>query len=400
MPAFAYHAIDAAGRRQRGSEEAPSAAALKHLLEARGLLVLDVAAGAADAGSLAFGGRGLRRGVLELTRALAALLPAGVPLARALGIAAGIVGGPAGGVIGAVRARVERGGTLAEALSEHPRCFSPFYLGMIRAGEKSGDLPGAFRRLAEQLERDDKLRTRLVSASIYPLLLTLFGGAALLVLMLFVLPRFVELLQDAGATLPRSTALLLSASATAARLWPLLLLAPPLVALLGGWARFSESGRRAWALLLIRTPGIGWMRRQTLAARFARLAGVLLAGGAPLYTALGDARGSLADPLAQDEVERVRERVRAGGSLHGALGEGALFPPLLPQLVAVGEESSRLEEFLLKAADIFEDRTEQATQRLVTLAEPMMIVVFGTLVAFVALSLLQAIYSVNAGGFR
>src|SRR5581483_2925807 len=128
--------------------------------------------------------------------------------------------------------------------------------------------------------------------------------------------------------------------------------------------------------------------------------GVLLGGGAPLLSAIDASLESVADPLARDEAVRIREQVRAGVSLHRAVAASRLFPRLLAQLVAVGEESGRLGEFVSKAADVFEERTERATTRLVALAEPAMIVVFGGLVGFVALSLFQAIYSINARSFR
>jgi general secretion pathway protein F len=398
MPAYAYETIDAAGRRRRGKAEAASPGALLTSLESRGLVVLDVLdAGPARGGALSFGSR---RGVRETTGALAALLTAGMPLPRALGTAAGIVSGEVGAAIRSVCARVERGETLAAVLSENPRFFSPLYVGVIRAGEKSGDLAGAFRRLAAQLEREAKLRERMISTSIYPLLLAIVGGLAVLLLLLFVLPRFVDLLQGAGVALPRSTAMLLSFSAGVQRSWPVLLVVPAAAVLLAPWLRGSDAGRRVWAGLLLRTPLVSTLRRHALAARFARQLGVLLGGGAPLYVALGDAIASMDDPFARDEGSRIRDRVREGASLTAAIGAGSFFPPLLTQLVAVGEESSQLQEFLLKAADIFEDRTEQTLHRLVTIAEPAMIVTFGVVVAFIALSLLQAIYSVNAGAFR
>ena len=152
--------------------------------------------------------------------------------------------------------------------------------------------------------------------------------------------------------------------------------------------------------MMVNTPLVGTFRRHVLASRFARLVGVLLYGGSPLLNALDDTIHSLGDPLAQDEVLRIRTRVREGASLHGALAEGALFPDLLGQLVTVGEEAGRLQEFLDKAAEIFEQSTQRALQRLVAIAEPLMIVIFGGIVGLVALSLLQAIYGINAGSFR
>ncbi len=398
MPAFAYHAVDLTGKRLRGRAEAATPAALTRSLEDRGLLVLEVdAADSAQEGGFGFG---RRREVLEVTRALAALLPAGMPLAQALGAASGVASGEVREALQQVRARVERGETLSSALAAHPRLFSPLYIGLIRAGERSGDVDSAFGRLADQLERDEQLRGKILSAAIYPLLLATVGSIAVTVLLMFVLPRFVELLEGSGASLPRSTAFLLALSGGLQRYWPVLLLALGGLMAAAVWARSTEEGRTMWARFLLGIPLVRTLRRYALAARFARLTGVLLGGGAPLLTALDDTVESIGDPIARDDVVRIRTRVREGASLRQAISDGPLFPPLLAQLVAVGEEAGRLREFLLKAADIFEDRTERSTQRLATLAEPAMIVVFGIIVAFVALSLLQAIYGINAGSFR
>ena len=398
MPAFAYHAVDLTGKRLRGRAEAATPAALTRTLEDRGLVVLEVdATDSAQEGGFGFG---RRREVLEVTRALAALLPAGMPLAQALGAASGVASGEVREALQQVRARVERGDTLSTALTAHPRLFSPLYVGLIRAGERSGDVDSAFGRLADQLERDEQLRGKILSAAIYPLLLATVGSIAVTVLLMFVLPRFVELLEGSGASLPRSTAFLLALSGGLQRYWPMLLVALGGLAAAAVWARNTDEGRRMWARFLLGVPLVRTLRRYALAARFARLTGVLLGGGAPLLTALDDTVESIGDPVARDDVVRIRTRVREGASLRQAISDGPLFPPLLAQLVAVGEEAGRLREFLLKAADIFEDRTERSTQRLATLAEPAMIVVFGIIVAFVALSLLQAIYGINAGSFR
>ena len=398
MPAFAYQAVDLAGKRLRGRAEAATPAALTRTLEERGLLVLEVdAADAAPEGGFGFG---RRREVLEVTRALAALLPAGMPLAQALGAASSVASGDVRDAVQQVRARVERGDTLSASLAAHPALFSPLYIGLVRAGEKSGDVDASFARLADQLERDEQLRGRILSAAIYPLLLATVGTIAVSVLLMFVLPRFVELLEGSGASLPGSTAFLLALSAVLNRFWPLLLIVVAGVIAAGIWSSRTPQGQRAFSRLLLTIPFVRTLRRYALAARFARLSGVLLGGGAPLLTALDDTVESIGDPMARDDITRIRGRVREGASLRQAITEGSLFPPLLAQLVSVGEEAGRLREFLLKAADIFEDRTERSTQRLATLAEPAMIVVFGAIVAFVALSLLQAIYGINAGSFR
>lgn len=400
MPIFSYRAVDAAGRRTRGRLSGATAASVSRELETRGLLLLDLQE-ARDAEAAAGGLRlGRRRGVLEFTRAVAALLPAGMPLARAL--AAGVAAAPDSvrPALDAVRVRVERGDELAAALGEHPRLFSPLYIGIVRAGEKSGALDGAFERLARHLEREDELRAKLVSMSIYPALLALVGAGAVAVLVLFVLPRFAELLLSSGAALPRMTALVLGAATAAREQWRLLLLIPAGLLLAFAWLRTTPSGRRVAAHLLVALPVAGGWRRQALAANFARMLGELLSGGAPLLLALSDTRDCMADAVARAETDRIRTRVREGGALHAAIAERAVFPPVLAQLVALGEEAGRLAEFLLKAADLLERRTERAVERMVALAEPAMIVMFGGLVALVALALLQAIYGVNAGSFQ
>lgn len=398
---FDYRAIDRQGRRQRGREPAASPDALARQLTARGLLVLDVEP-AATAAVGARRGLGLsgRRSALDLARALGALLGAGLPVPRALAASETMVPPSLVPVLGDVRGRVERGESLAASLAAHAGLFSPVGIGLVRAGERSGDLTGAFGRLTAQLEREHALRSRLLSVSIYPLVLAVAGGCAVLVLLFFVLPRFAELLRDTGMTLPRSTTVMLAVAAGFRRAWPII------AALLCGmglflvWARGSEPGQRVQSRLLLGLPGVGGARRQLLAAQFARVLAVLTGGGAPLLAALDSAGESLSDPAARAEGARIRARVREGAALHRALAEGSLFPGTLSQLVALGEETGRLPEFLIKAADLFEERTERAVQRLVTLAEPAMIVVFGGLVGFVALSLLQAVYSINVGSFR
>jgi type IV pilus assembly protein PilC len=250
------------------------------------------------------------------------------------------------------------------------------------------------------LERDDALRSKLLSAMIYPLLLAGVGSIAVTVLLLFVLPRFADLLQGSGATLPRSTAMLLAAAGAARHYWYLLLLIPLGIAGLVYWMRTSDDGQRTAARLWLSIPGVRTLRQYSIAARFARVVSVLLAGGAPLLTALDEATASITDPLAKEDSIRIRHRVREGSSLRHAVSDSPYLPTLLAQLVGVGEDAGRLQEFLSKAADIFEERTERAAQRLATLAEPVMIVVFGVIVAFVALSLLQAIYGINVSSFK
>jgi type II secretory pathway component PulF len=399
MPSFGFVAIDSAGGTRRGTRDAPTQSALAESLEREGLFVLDIGDESATRARSLFAGFGSGAALLDATRALAALLPAGLPLARSLDAAARLSSGATATAFGDVRVRVERGDSVAVAMAAHPELFPAHYVGLVRAGERAGDLGAAFARLADQLERESQLRSKVLSAMLYPLILTVAGGAAVFVLLMVVLPNFAALLQGTGARLPRSTQLVLGASAVLRRFWIVI----PVVIAAGGAAllsaRQSPAGRIAIARVLDAIPIVRALRRDAIAARFARLTGTLLASGAPLLSALDDTIASLGDALAEAALSRIRASVRDGATLHAAIAAESSFPPLLAQLTAVGEESSQLSVFLLKAAQLFEERSDRTTQRLVALTEPAMIIVFGVVIGFIALSLLQAIYSVNAGSF-
>jgi type II secretory pathway component PulF len=249
-------------------------------------------------------------------------------------------------------------------------------------------------------EREADIRARLLSASLYPALLAAAGGVAVLVLLFAVLPRFADILATSGARLPGSTALLLDLSSALCRWWLVGLVLVCGSGLLLIWAVTRREGRLAAMRLVAAIPGLGSLRRDLVAARTARLISVLLGGGVPVLTALEGAAESVADPLAADALVAARARAREGAALHRALAESEAFPPVLTQLTALGEETGRLSEFLGKAADLLDDQVRRTVQRLVALAEPAMIVLFRGLVGFVALSLLQAIYSLNPQSLR
>jgi len=399
MPLYLYKAIDPGGRRSKGRLSAPSPDGAIRELQGRGLLALEVREGAAAGDGTGGFSPGRRRAVLEFTRAVASLLPAGMPLAKALDAATTAAPESVRPALESIRTRVERGEELAAALAGHPRLFTALYVGVVRAGEKSGALDNAFERLTTYLEREGELRSKLVSMSIYPALLGLVGIAAILVLVLFVLPRFSDLLLSSGAALPATTAAVVgTAMAVQAHWWTVALL-PVLAVVVFTWLRTTEGGRSTAARAIVRFPLIGVWRKQHLGASFARMVGELVAGGSPLLLALEDARDCMTDSVARAETDRIRKKVREGSSLHAAIAEGGLFPPVLAQLVGLGEDAGRLADFLLKAADLLEKKTERTLERLVALVEPAMIVGFGGVVAVVALALLQAIYGVNAGSF-
>ena len=368
-------------------------------LGARGLLLLD-ATQSRPASPARNRFRRRRADVVEAIRYLASLVEAGFPLDRAIGTVTRVVArADVARALEIVRDRVRSGAPLADAFAEQPRMFPRLAIGMARAGERGGHLAQALKNLAEHLEREEALRAQVVSAMFYPVLVAVAGSAAVLTLMLYVLPRFVDVLGDAGAALPRSTAVLLATGSFLGQWWQLLALAAVSVTALGVTYRRSERGRAVTDALLLRVPIAGGLRQRLAAARLGRSLSTLLNSGLPILPSLDVAANSLADAAAARQVHEAREEVRAGVRLAPALGRGRAFPYLFLQMVELGEEGGLLPEMLERAATAAEQELQRGLERLVRLIEPAMIVVFGAVAGFVALSLLQAIYGMRLDAF-
>jgi type II secretory pathway component PulF len=398
VPAFAYRAATRAGRTVRGVEDADSPAALERSLGSRGLYPLEVAPAEAEpAARRSF--RSRRADVVEAVRYLATLMDAGFPLDRALAAVSRVVArrDTAAAVLD-VRDRVRGGARLDDALAAHPSLFPRFAVGMVRAGERGGYLARSLDRLSVQLEREQALRARLAGALIYPATMVTVGAGAVGVLFAYVLPRFVTLLADTGSALPRSTAMLMAAGEFVGQWWWALLLAPVVAALALAAVRSSDDGRAAVDRVLLRLPLVGPLRQRVAGARLARTLATLLESGLPILPALEIAAASQADGAVAGEVLRAREEVRAGGRLAAALRRAGIFPFLFLQMVEVGEEGGRLHDMLERAAGTLEGELERGLDRMIRLVEPVMILFFGGVVGFVALSLLQAIYGIGADG--
>jgi len=399
---FAYRVATADGRQLQGIEDAASAAALERALSGRGLFPIELRqaeSGAPRAGRSRYASR--RGSVAEAFRYLAALVAGDFPLDRALGTVARVAGrDDLAAAIGQVRTRVRGGSPLADAMAEHPRLFPPLAVGMARAGERGGHLAESLTLLADQLEREHALRARLMSALLYPAIMCTAGGAAILVLLFFVLPRLVSLLEETGAPVPFSTAILLGVGQLAATWWPAALLALLLASLAFASYRATEAGAVAIDRFLLRMPGIGALRGQLAAVRLGRALGTLLRVGHPVLPALDVAAHAISDRAVVEELRRAREEVRAGSRLADALGRGRALPFMFLQMVEVGEDGGRLPEMLERAALATEQKLERALDRLVRLAEPVMILLFGGVVGFIALALLRAVYGVRPDAFQ
>ncbi|MGH7402087.1 MAG: type II secretion system F family protein, partial [Candidatus Rokuibacteriota bacterium] len=334
---------------------------------------------------------------VAFTQQLATLIEAGLPLDRALAIQAELAPTPRlRAITGDVLRGVQGGSSLADALGKHhPRPFSRLYINMVRAGEKGGVLETTLRRLAGFLEESQEFRDALVSALIYPVLLTGVGAAAVVFLMAFVIPRFARIFEDLGATIPLPTLILLEASGLIRRYWWLLALLAVGGVLASRMVLATARGRLGADRLLLRLPVAGEVIVKTEVARFTRILGTLLRSGVAMIPALAVVKDMLDNQVLARAVESLGDGARRGAGLAQPMAEAGAFPPLAVHMVRVGEETGRLEETLLQVAASLEADTRKLVKRLIALAEPCIILVMGLVVGFIVVAMLLAILSVT-----
>ncbi len=403
MPVFAYKAADQRGQTIDGVMEAADAQSVVERLQRDAYFPIHVAPQqerTALSGLRITALRGQRvpgRDLAAFTQQLATLLEAGLPLDRALGILEGLAPSLRLRAITADVLRSVRGGTsLGEALAKHhPRPFSRLYINMVRAGERGGVLEQTLRRLAEFLEEAQEFRDTLVSALIYPTLLATVGGAAVIFLMTFVIPRFADIFRDLGSAIPWPTQVLMAVSGWLTRYWWAVAGGVLAIALLlRAWVA-TAAGRLRADELVLGVPVLGAVVLQTEVARFARITGTLLKSGVPMLAALGVVKEMMGNLVLARAVDGLADGVRRGAGLSRPMDDSHVFPALATHMVRVGEETGRLEDMLLKVGATFETDTRKQVKRLIALVEPAIILVMGLVVAFIVVAMLMAILSIT-----
>jgi general secretion pathway protein F len=400
---FAYRAADRRGQTIDGVMEAADPRAVAERLQRDAYFPIEIVAQGQPRRFLGLAwqdvgrGRIASRDLVSFTQQLATLVEAGLPLDRALAIQVDLA--PTArlrAIVGDVLRSVQGGSSLADALGKHhPRPFSRLYINMVRAGEKGGVLETTLRRLAELLEESQDFRDALVSALIYPVLLTGVGAAAVVFLMTFVIPRFASIFQDLGTAIPLPTLILLDASAVVQRYWWLLALVTVGGLLAGRMALSTARGRLGADRLLLRLPVVGEVIVKSEVARFTRILGTLLRSGVAMIPALAVIREMLSNQVLARAVDGLGDGARRGAGLARPMAESGVFPPLAVHMVRVGEETGRLEETLLQVAATLESDTRKLVKRLIALAEPCIILVMGLVVGFIVVAMLMAILSVT-----
>jgi general secretion pathway protein F len=393
VPIFSYTATTMEGSVIEGVIEAAEEKSAVEKLKNTGVIPLKLAAPKEESVGR-FWRRSAKGDVLTFTTEISALLSAGLPLDRSLNILADISESKEmKSVIQSILKSIREGSAFSDALQRHPKIFSKLYVSMIRAGEVGGVLDVVLDKLGEFLETSKELKDHVISAMVYPVILVVTGGASIIVLLTFVLPRFTVIFAELGSALPLPTQILLSFSNALKSYWWLVLLA-----LVAGWFLFrsyvkSSSGRYRWDAFKLKMAGDVVRKLET--ARFCRTLGTLIKSGVPLLQALNNAKEVLTNQVIASAIDSVSKGTKEGKGIAVPLSETRVFPPLALSMIKVGEETGQLDTMLLKVATTYEKGLREALKRFMSLLEPLMILTMGLVIGFIVVSMLMAIFSIT-----
>lgn len=430
MPKFAYTARSVAGERTSGVIEATDRRAALIQLERQGLAPISVQeasgapaappapkqspadkkrpqAGAVSASHATRPRLVIRRDArprmnlretLLFTRELSDLLASGMTLGNALHtLSQRQTGKGQDRIIAALRDEIIRGASLSDALAQWPETFSSLYINMVRTGEASGKLAEALERVSAHYERVQTAREKVAMALVYPAFVLGVGLLTMVFTMVFVVPRFSTIFEELGSTLPLPTRILIGTSAFLLK-WGWLLL---ILIGVGVWAlrRYIQTpdGERWWHALQLRLPVFKRIVTANAYAQFARTLGALLQNGVPVLQALAIVQDSIGNRIIAEQIRQARERVTDGSTISGPLAAGKVFPPLLTDMLAVGEQSGDMPGALSHIARRYDDELDRNVKVFTTILEPLMIVIMAVLVGFVAVSMLMAVFDLTSG---
>jgi type IV pilus assembly protein PilC len=400
MASYAYTAINASGLELKGEVQAATAAAAREQLRVQGLLAeqlleVNAGSGAESAASSARSGpktreRKVKPRVLQIfSRQFATMIDAGLNVVTALSILEEQTADThLATVIGGVRADVEGGALLSEALAKHPKIFSRIYVSMVEAGEAAGILDNVLDRLATQIEKEANLRRRVKGAMVYPTMVISFAFLVLVAMLLFIVPIFQKLYVQFNGSLPKLTQFMITASELLRSRWYIIFPAIGLSIFLFHRWKGSEGGRKQWDRFRLKVPmKIGDVVLKVTMARVARTLATLVAAGVDIIKALEITGTTSGNWVVEDALRDMREQVHAGVPIAQPLIEHPVFPPMVGQMVKIGEETGELDAMLGKVADFYEEEVDATISALTSIIEPIMIILVGCMVATIILSM-------------
>lgn len=402
---LAYTAYDRAGAQTAGTIEAASPDEATDKLSQRGLFVTSITADASAAGESRqpTGSRSIRvrtgrlKMLAPLTRQLSVLVATGTPLVDALAAAETQCKDEGWQqILADVRQRVEEGESLSEALAAHPRQFDALTRSLVAAGESGGNLAMMLDRLAQLVRQQQHVRGALLGAMIYPALLITVSIGVLTMMIMFVLPRFAGMFESLDAKTPMSTRVLMAISDWLRGQWWMVLIALALAgAGLWAWLR-TPGGRRAWHATLVRAPVVGAIVRSFATAQIARVLGVLLEARVPMLDAIGLTRDAVGNVHYKDMLTTAQDAVTRGEAISQTLGDSPLIARSICEAVRSGERSGSLGSVLESVAEFLDEDNEVIVRSLTSIIEPLILIVLGALVAFIALSMFLPMFDLVA----
>jgi len=399
MPSFRYSAYRADGGETTGLIDAANLREAAERLKKEGLLPRSVvpAEEAPDGGWLAAMRRRVSLPELALmTRRLATLIGSAVPVYEAIAtLSEQERPGELKKVLGRVRERLAEGSGLAKAMSAEPRVFSDSYVSMVAAGEASGALEIVLARLAEFLEDQDAIRSKIITSLIYPTMMVVVGTGVMMFLLGFVVPKIVTIFEESKAALPLITVILIKTSHLVRDGWWAMILLSVVVVYIHRRLMQGEDFRHRQDRLLLRLPLAGGVWQRLILSRFAKVLGLLLVSGVPVIRAMDITSAVLVNREYRAFLARVRDELIEGRSLSASLEKSHLFPPLLVHMIAVGEKSGELEKMLTRAGEAFEKEFDASITRLMALLEPFLVLGMGLTVGFVVVAVLLPIFELN-----
>ena len=404
MPLFRYKSTSREGEVFSGTLEGASRDQVVAKIQSLGQIPIQVEATSSSAISTP---KRRRRGtkitdqhISNATRELATLLRAGMPLDRALNTLASLSESEGLQMLLLdVQEKIKGGSTLADALQQHDRVFSRFYLNLLRAGEAGGALEIVLERLAEHMEQSKEVRDNVQSALIYPAILIFVAMVSIFILLGYVVPQFTELFEGAGQVLPLPTRITIaSGEFLQSHGWVLALLFIGGV-LLMRYQLSQPSSRYRWHVRFLKLPIAGDIITKLEVTRFARSLSMLMTNGVPLLKAISIIKDTVNNEVIAGGLEKVAKSLKDGQGLAGPLAETAHFPEFAVRMIHVGEESGRLVEILDQVATVYERETQTTIKRALTLLEPTLILVLGVIIAGVIISILMAILGINELAF-
>lgn len=431
MPTFAYEALNAVGKPQKGTIEAASSEEAVARIKAQGLFPTEVkepkgaskqgsqqvdsaqqakATGRKKSAGFSIGRVGPKH-LTVFTRQLSTLQDAGLPLLRSLQILEqqqkpGLLKN----ILLGVCEEVEGGSSLSEAMAKFPKAFNKLYVKMVAAGEVGGVLDIILQRLAEFMEKSQRLKRKIKGAMVYPIVVISIAALILTGIMVFIIPKFEEIFTDFGVQLPLMTRMLIGTSRWVAGTapgqeipgWIFVIAAPVAAVMFWKLIRKAGPGRAATDMLILYSPIFGKLVRKTVIARFTRTLGTLISAGVPILEAITITKETSGNYVFEKALGNVHDSIREGESFAGPLRESKTCDPIVVNMIDVGEETGELDAMLMKVADNYDEEVDVAVAALVSLLEPLMVVVLGgivgTIVVSMFLPLVAMIESLQGGG--